>query len=59
VSRFVDMHDVGDMLVAAGFADPVMQMDMMTVTYDERRGHAARPQGDRCDERRAGAARER
>jgi len=33
VSRFVDMHDVGDMLVAAGFADPVMQMDMMTVTY--------------------------
>jgi malonyl-CoA O-methyltransferase len=35
VSRFVDMHDVGDMLVAAGFADPVMQMDMMTVTYDD------------------------
>ena len=35
VSRFVDMHDVGDMLVAAGFADPVMQMDMMTLTYDD------------------------
>jgi len=35
VSRFVDMHDVGDMLVGAGFADPVMQMDMMTLTYDD------------------------
>jgi malonyl-CoA O-methyltransferase len=35
VSRFVDMHDIGDMLVAAGFADPVMQMDMMTLTYDD------------------------
>jgi malonyl-CoA O-methyltransferase len=35
VSRFVDMHDIGDMLVGAGFADPVMQMDMMTLTYDD------------------------
>jgi len=35
VSRFVDMHDVGDMLVGAGFADPVMQMDMMTLTYGD------------------------
>jgi malonyl-CoA O-methyltransferase len=35
VSGFVDMHDVGDMLVAAGFADPVMQMDMMTLTYED------------------------
>ena len=33
VSRFTDMHDIGDMLVGAGFADPVMQMDMMTLTY--------------------------
>ncbi|GIK85683.1 MAG: malonyl-[acyl-carrier protein] O-methyltransferase [Betaproteobacteria bacterium] len=33
VSRFVDMHDVGDMLVAAGFADPVMDMETITVTY--------------------------
>jgi len=37
VSRFADMHDVGDMLVGAGFADPVMQMDMMTLTYDDGR----------------------
>ena len=33
VSRFVDMHDLGDMLVHAGFADPVMDMEMLTVTY--------------------------
>ncbi|HET7032914.1 MAG TPA: malonyl-ACP O-methyltransferase BioC [Casimicrobiaceae bacterium] len=35
VSRFIDMHDVGDMLVAAGFADPVMEMEMMSLTYDD------------------------
>jgi malonyl-CoA O-methyltransferase len=34
VSRFIDMHDVGDMLVAAGFADPVMEMEIVTLTYD-------------------------
>lgn len=33
VSRFADMHDVGDMLVAAGFADPVMDMEYVTLTY--------------------------
>jgi len=33
VSRFVDMHDLGDMLVHAGFADPVMDMETITVTY--------------------------
>jgi len=33
VSRFVDMHDLGDMLVHAGFADPVIDMEMITVTY--------------------------
>ena len=27
------MHDVGDMLLAAGFADPVMDMEIMNVTY--------------------------
>ncbi|MCC6868864.1 MAG: malonyl-ACP O-methyltransferase BioC [Burkholderiales bacterium] len=34
-SRFIDMHDLGDMLVGAGFADPVMDMDTITVTYPE------------------------
>lgn len=33
VHRFMDMHDLGDMLIAAGFADPVMDMEMITVTY--------------------------
>ncbi|MBK7330991.1 MAG: malonyl-ACP O-methyltransferase BioC [Betaproteobacteria bacterium] len=33
VSRFVDMHDLGDMLVQAGFADPVMDREQITVTY--------------------------
>jgi malonyl-CoA O-methyltransferase len=37
VSRFADMHDVGDMLVQAGFADPVLQMEMMTLTYGDAR----------------------
>jgi malonyl-CoA O-methyltransferase len=27
------MHDIGDMLVAAGFADPVMEMETLTLTY--------------------------
>jgi malonyl-CoA O-methyltransferase len=30
---FVDMHDLGDMLVHAGFADPVMDQETMTLTW--------------------------
>lgn len=30
---FVDMHDLGDMLVAAGFADPVMDQEPLTLTW--------------------------
>ena len=30
---FVDMHDLGDMLVAAGFATPVMDVERITLTY--------------------------
>lgn len=33
VHRFIDMHDVGDALVRAGFGDPVMDMQMLTVSY--------------------------
>lgn len=36
--RFPDMHDVGDMLVAAGFADPVMEMEMIEFAYASPRG---------------------
>ena len=35
VNRFADMHDIGDMLVAAGFADPVMEMEKITLTYSD------------------------
>lgn len=37
VSRFIDMHDIGDMLVEAGFADPVIDMETFTLTYDDAR----------------------
>ena len=30
---FTDMHDWGDMLVEAGFAEPVMDMERITLTY--------------------------
>jgi len=45
--RFHDMHDLGDMLVAAGFGDPVMDMEMLTLTYPTARGLLA-------DQRRLG-----
>ncbi|MEY4748299.1 MAG: hypothetical protein RIQ60_513 [Pseudomonadota bacterium] len=32
---FMDMHDLGDALVAAGFADPVMDMEVLTLTWDQ------------------------
>jgi len=31
--RFIDMHDWGDLLVHSGFADPVMDMEYLTLTY--------------------------
>ena len=33
VHAFADMHDLGDMLVAAGFAEPVMDMERVTLVY--------------------------
>jgi malonyl-CoA O-methyltransferase len=35
VHPFVDMHDLGDALVHAGFADPVMEMEVLTLEYDD------------------------
>lgn len=32
---FIDMHDLGDALVHAGFADPVMDMEPLTLTWAE------------------------
>jgi malonyl-CoA O-methyltransferase len=34
VHQFIDMHDLGDMLVAAGFSAPVMDMEMLQVDYE-------------------------
>lgn len=31
---FVDMHDFGDQLVEAGFSTPVLDMEVVTVTYE-------------------------
>jgi malonyl-CoA O-methyltransferase len=33
VSPFVDMHDLGDALVHAGLAEPVMEMEVLTLEY--------------------------
>ena len=34
VNAFTDMHDVGDGLLQAGFADPVMEAETITVNYE-------------------------
>jgi malonyl-CoA O-methyltransferase len=33
VHDFADMHDLGDLLLACGFAAPVMDVDIVTLTY--------------------------
>ncbi|CAN5355970.1 methyltransferase domain-containing protein [soil metagenome] len=35
---FVDMHDIGDMLVEAGFTAPVIEMETLTLTYPSADG---------------------
>lgn len=37
VSRFVDMHDIGDGLLASGFRDPVMEREDFVLTYADVR----------------------
>ena len=36
-NAFLDMHDVGDALVRAGFADPVMDVEHIRLTYPDVR----------------------
>ena len=58
VNRFPDMHDVGDSLVRAGLADPVLDVDRLVIRYEDanrlfadlthagaRNALAARPRG--------------
>lgn len=35
VSRFIDMHDIGDAMVRAGFSAPVLDVERFTLTYDD------------------------
>ena len=35
VHRFIDMHDLGDALLRAGFAEPVMDTERLTITYKD------------------------
>ena len=37
VHHFIDMHDVGDMMLAAGLSQPVLDMDRITLEYDHFR----------------------
>lgn len=50
VHSFIDMHDLGDMLVAAGFAAPVMDTEKITLTYSGMEGLVAdlRASGQTC-----------
>ena len=34
VSRFIDMHDIGDALIRAGFSTPVLDVEHYTLTYN-------------------------
>jgi malonyl-CoA O-methyltransferase len=38
VNRFIDMHDLGDALLRAGFAEPVLDVERYTLTYADARG---------------------
>jgi malonyl-CoA O-methyltransferase len=35
VSRFLDLHDVGDALMRAGFAEPVLDVERVVLTYPD------------------------
>jgi malonyl-CoA O-methyltransferase len=38
VNRFIDMHDIGDALIHSGFANPVVEMEYLTLTYADLKG---------------------
>jgi malonyl-CoA O-methyltransferase len=38
VSRFIDMHDIGDAMTRAGFNAPVLDVEHYTLTYDHVKG---------------------
>src|SRR3981189_3674860 len=50
VHTFLGMHDLGDMLVAAGFSAPVMDMELLSLAYPDSSGLLAdlRASGQTC-----------
>lgn len=59
---FIDMHDFGDMMLAAGFGDPVMDVETISLTYPsadaliaEARALGGNPRDDRRGALAAGA----
>ena len=58
VHGFIDMHDLGDMLSSCGFAAPVMDMEVITLTYADTQALCAdlraTGQVNACAERRRG-----
>ena len=54
--RFVDMHDIGDLLVARRLRRPGDAHGTHDADLRRRAGDAARPEGDRRDQRGAGPA---
>ncbi len=34
VNQFIDMHDIGDALLSDGYAEPVMEAEILTLTYN-------------------------
>jgi malonyl-CoA O-methyltransferase len=38
VNRFIDMHDLGDAMVRAGLAEPVLDIRRFTLTYPDVMG---------------------
>lgn len=57
VNAFVDMHDLGDALLRAGLADPVLECDRFTLTYAD--AHALMRDLKSLGARNANAARRR
>ena len=56
VHRFIDMHDFGDALMRAGFAEPVMDTERLTVTYSDLSALRRRDPRQRRAQHRAGPA---
>jgi malonyl-CoA O-methyltransferase len=50
------MHDLGDMLVQAGYADPVMEMERITLTFSDFAALARELRASGCTSALPGAA---